>query len=229
MGCTEVTNLRKDNASLREQLRAAEARRDQLLSEREAFTAERSKQQTELATAQARAKQMDQLVTELKADQQRLAKQKQDLVTLLQNYGPLVETRAEGNFIVMESDVLFASGKADLNPDAKKALDKVAQYLVDHPEQGIRIDGHTDAVPIKVSGWLDNYHLGAMRAHAVMEYLVSKNVAPERMFITGMGPNQPRMKPQSPEQPVAQNRRVEILLVAPSSQRIEQLLESFKH
>ena len=111
---------------------------------------------------------------------------------------------------------------------AKKSLDSIAQYLKDQTTQQIRIDGHTDGVPIKFSGWMDNYHLSAMRAHAVMKYLKARGISDERMYIAGFGANRPMVQPKKKTDPVGKNRRVEILLVAETGGNIEEILKKFQ-
>ena len=95
-------------------------------------------------------------------------------------------------------------------------------------QQLIRVDGHSDGEPIKHSQWKDNYHLSAMRAHAVMQYLASQGVPAQNMYIVGFGPNRPLVEPVEPEAPMPKNRRVEILLVPQAQRSIEQILEQFR-
>ena len=65
--------------------------------------------------------------------------------------------------------VLFDSGKAELRRGAYPVLDKVAQVLVEVPDQPVGIEGHTDNVPIKRSGWESNKALSLARANAVVD------------------------------------------------------------
>src|SRR3989338_3995572 len=74
----------------------------------------------------------------------------------------------------MLDNVLFDSGKATLRRSAYPVLDRVAQVLSDIPDQPVGVEGHTDNVPIKVSGWADNDALSLAREQAVVDYLVSK-------------------------------------------------------
>jgi chemotaxis protein MotB len=228
VGCTELKNLRKANASMRAQLTSVQAERDQLTEANRALQAELEASQRALAESKGEGRRMTQVIGEMKAEQDKLNTQTAELKKLLGDLNIPVEQRAEGNFIVMESEVLFDSGKVELKPQAQASLDKVAGYLVSHPAIPIRIDGHTDGVPIQQSPWKSNYHLGAMRALAVMDYLASKGVDSERMYVTGFGPNRPRVTPERPAASVAANRRVEILVVPEGVRSIGEILEGLK-
>ncbi len=107
----------------------------------------------------------------------------------------------------VEGDVLFDSGRATLKSSAKKSLDSVASVLNStYAGHSIRIEGHTDSDPIKKSGHKSNYHLGFERAYAVREYLISKGVASNRIYLASFGPDQPKGNKQ-------QSRRVEITVL----------------
>lgn len=104
------------------------------------------------------------------------------------------------------SDVLFASGSTTLKSAAKQSLNSVAQVLNStYSGQPIRIAGHTDTDPIRKSGFKTNYHLGFERAFAVREYLASRGVSRDMMYIASYGPDQPVGSKD-------QSRRVEIMV-----------------
>ena len=67
-------------------------------------------------------------------------------------------------------DVLFDTGKAQLNPGSARKLDQLAQFLNDHPERRVQIDGFTDSVGT------DSYNLSLSqeRADTVKSSLVSR-------------------------------------------------------
>ncbi len=228
-GCSATKELRKQNANLAQQLRQCEQERDDLDNTVSSLEADRRELQQKLLSARSESDQMSGVVERLKQEQSRLQQERQELQKLVRDLsGFSVETRQEGNFIVVENQILFGLGEAELTDEARKALDSVADYLKERPGVTIRVDGHTDGVPIRQSGWEDNYHLSAMRAHSVMQYLVERGVRAERMWIAGFGPSKPRVEPEEPTQPVAENRRVEILLVPETARSIEEILEGFQ-
>jgi len=109
--------------------------------------------------------------------------------------------------LIIESDVLFDSGKASLKSKAKSSLAQVASVLkTQYGSKEVKISGHTDSDPIKKSNWKTNYHLGAERAYSVMEFLRQKGVDLDRMHIASYGPSKPMGNKIS-------SRRVEIVVV----------------
>ena len=105
-------------------------------------------------------------------------------------------------------DVLFDAGKAAVREQAKGTLDKVAAALKrDYAGKQIRVEGHTDSDPIKVSRWKSNQELSTARADAVKKYLVSKGVDANMVSVEGFGSARPKSNDK------AANRRVEIVVV----------------
>jgi outer membrane protein OmpA-like peptidoglycan-associated protein len=80
-------------------------------------------------------------------------------------------------------DVLFDTGKADLNPGASRNLDRLVQFLTDHPERRVEIDGYTDNVGTD-SFQLD---LSQRRADTVRSVLVNRGVDSTRIATRGYG------------------------------------------
>jgi chemotaxis protein MotB len=93
-------------------------------------------------------------------------------------------------------------------------LDKVAAVLTTTvSDLNIGIEGHTDNVPIKYSGWKSNWELSTARALSVLHYLEdSKNIDPKRLSATGYGEFQPVTVNDTPEGR-QKNRRVEIVIL----------------
>src|SRR6185369_17045987 len=80
--------------------------------------------------------------------------------------------------VAVPGDVLFNPGDATIRDTAKGTLDKVAASLKkDYANKPVRIEGHTDADPIKYSKWKSNQDLSVARAQAVKAYLVKKGIA----------------------------------------------------
>lgn len=105
-------------------------------------------------------------------------------------------------------DVLFDPGRAVVRDQAKGTLDKVAAALKkDYSGRQIRVEGHTDSDPIKVSRWKSNQELSEARADAVKKYLVSKGVDANVVTTSGLGSARPKSNDK------AANRRVEIVVV----------------
>ncbi len=120
----------------------------------------------------------------------------------------------KGLVITVVGDLLFDSGKAKIRTEAYPLLDKVSAILKDNMAQfNIGIEGHTDNVPIKHSGWKSNWELSTSRALSVLHYLVKdQGVSPERLSAIGYGEYRPVASNDSKDGR-KQNRRVEIVIL----------------
>ena len=134
----------------------------------------------------------------------------------LREQEPEIVINEDTGGIVLESDIFFASGKADLSPAGKGALDRILD-LIQAPEYGgydIEIAGHTDTDPIRKAKFADNWQLSTERARTVLGHLVKRGIAEERLHISGWAYTQPR-RPNTNRDNKRMNRRVEILLFQP--------------
>lgn len=120
-----------------------------------------------------------------------------------------------GAMIAVPGSVLFASGKADLRAEGSKSLDAITSTIKsEYPDKDIMVFGHTDDVPIKKSGWKDNYELSAQRALTVVRYLGERGLDFGKLIACGAGEHRPRM-PNTNADNRSKNRRVEIFAVEP--------------
>ncbi|NQV22408.1 MAG: peptidoglycan -binding protein [Rhodospirillales bacterium] len=124
----------------------------------------------------------------------------------------------EGDRFILQSEVLFASGSAEIGPDGRTHLKTIAETLVEIASEipsdinwVLRVDGHTDRVPISTEEFPSNWELSAARALAVVHYLVAQNVPPERVSAAGFGQFHPR-DPRQDEIGNRRNRRIEFKL-----------------
>jgi len=119
-----------------------------------------------------------------------------------------------GLVITVVGDLLFDSGKAKIRNEAYPLLDKVAKVLNENvPDLNVGIEGHTDNVPIKRSGWKSNWELSSARSLSVLHYLVNEEkVAPERLSANGYGEYKPVSSNDSKDGRQL-NRRVEIVIL----------------
>ncbi len=106
--------------------------------------------------------------------------------------------------------VNFDFNKSDIRPDSRPVLDEAAEILRANPNVRISIEGHTDAIGSDAY----NEKLSVRRAEAVFRYLVNLGVAPERMEVVGYGETRP-LADNETEEGRAQNRRVELHIIAP--------------
>jgi chemotaxis protein MotB len=111
----------------------------------------------------------------------------------------------------LSSDVTFASGEAVLSDRGRDALGKAGTILAKLPN-AIRIEGHTDAVPIRGGRYPSNWHLSAARAQSVVRLLIAAGVDPRRMQVIGFSDVRPRAENDSAAGR-AKNRRIEIKIM----------------
>jgi chemotaxis protein MotB len=129
------------------------------------------------------------------------------------------DVRIVGDRFVLQSEVFFDTGKADLKPEGRVELDKVAGALLELEKQiptdlawVLRVDGHTDVRQIAAGGaFKSNWDLSAARAISVVQYLVGKGVSPQRLVAAGFGEFQP-IDPGKTEDAYRRNRRIEFKL-----------------
>ncbi len=128
--------------------------------------------------------------------------------------------RIVGDRFVFSSEVLFASGSADLSGEGAAQIANVASILRDisgdipkEIDWIIRVDGHTDDRPIWPGAeFADNWELSQARALSVVRFMVENlGIPPERLSANGFGQYQP-VNPADTDEARAQNRRIELKL-----------------
>jgi outer membrane protein OmpA-like peptidoglycan-associated protein len=178
--------------------------------------AEAQAQQAAAAQAQAQAQQAEQARQQAEQAQQQAAQQAQQAendkaqmrARMLQQLNSVLATKDSARgLIVNMPDVLFETGKADLQSSARERLAKVAGILLSYPDIHVEIDGFTDS-----TGSAEfNQKLSEQRAEAVRTYLSSQGVNSSSMTTQGFGPSQPIASNDSPSGR-QQNRRVELVV-----------------
>jgi outer membrane protein OmpA-like peptidoglycan-associated protein len=104
-------------------------------------------------------------------------------------------------------DVLFDTGKAQLNPGAARKLDQLAQFLTEHPERRVQIDGFTDSVGTESY----NQTLSQERADAVKSALITRGIDASRVGTQGYGKEFP-VADNADSGGRQLNRRVEVVI-----------------
>jgi chemotaxis protein MotB len=123
-----------------------------------------------------------------------------------------------GDRFVFQSEVLFASGSAEINVAAFEQLHGLAQTLIElegkipsEIDWVLRVDGHTDRVPIKTQLFASNWELSSARAISVVKYLIDQGVPANRLAAAGFGEYQPLAKGKD-QASLDRNRRIELKL-----------------
>lgn len=215
-GCmvTESTYLKKvDEAdSLEKSLAACE----QKGGEQQARIAALEKQRDELALQlEEKKKKIVQVETvkeqTSKTYEQMIEKMKSEIAE-----GQVTITELKGRLTVnMVDAILFDSGKADIKPQGRQVLQKVAEVIGQVEDKAIRVEGHTDNVKISAAlarAFPSNWELSAARAINVARYLQRLGVDPALLSAAAYGEHRPVSENETPEGR-AKNRRIEIVLV----------------
>lgn len=128
--------------------------------------------------------------------------------------------KIEGDRFVIQAGLLFESGSALLGDQGRTHLTTLADTLLDIARKIpseiswiLRIDGHTDRVPINNAAFPSNWELSAARALSVVRFLGQKGVPEQRMAAAGFGEYHPIDKANTPEA-YQKNRRIEIKLTS---------------
>ena len=117
--------------------------------------------------------------------------------------------------VVLESGILFASGRHELTKDGEAALAPLVESLTSSKYDGytVELSGHTDGDPLRATAkvYMDNHDLAAKRANSVRRFLIAKGVPANRIYLSAWGETSP-LASDATKEGKAQNRRVEIRL-----------------
>ena len=137
---------------------------------------------------------------------------------LQKTVGNRADVRVVGDRFVFQSEVLFKTGSADLGAEGKQQLNTLVTALKEITEKIppslnwiLRVDGHTDQVPISTPFFPSNWELSLGRAMSVVRYLISQGISPKNLVPAGFGQFQP-LEDSSDMKAQARNRRIEFKL-----------------
>lgn len=150
------------------------------------------------------------------ASRSELAKLFEDLEMLSDRFNlkDKIELLFSGEGLVMRlsEHTLFESGQASISPQARRLLEKIG-VIVAQTTYLIRIEGHTDDVPIHTAMFPSNWELSTARAVNVLRYLIENHrIDSQRLSAEGFGEFQP-MVPNDTAENRAKNRRVEVIFM----------------
>lgn len=132
-----------------------------------------------------------------------------------------IERDPRGLVISIREAGSFATGSADLSAQATSVLSQIGQTLNEIGNQ-VRVEGHTDDVPIHTAKFSSNWQLSTARATNVVEFLIDRvNLSPARVSAAGYAEYRPRV-PNDSDADRALNRRVDIVILNPTTSRAEE-------
>jgi len=172
--------------------------------------AEMARRQTEgmRQEAEAKAKEADDARKQAEDARRQAESAKAEAELLKKELSDLKAKETERGLVLTLGDVLFATAKAELNYNAMRNLDKLAEFLKKYPNRDILVEGHTDSRGSESM----NLTLSQNRADSVRSALVSRGVDGTRITARGYGKSQP-VADNSTESGRSQNRRVEIVIL----------------
>jgi len=210
-----TADARAEVALLKEQLEQLRSQLSEISTALAQSEAKRTEQETEILDLGKR------LNIELSRRVNELERYRSDFFGRLRRIvGENPVIRIEGDRFVLQSELLFDSGTADLGEPGKKQLRQVAAVLLELipsiPEDLqwiLRVDGHTDRVPIHSAKFASNWELSMARAVSVVRYLAERGIPEKRMAAAGFSKFHP-LDPADTEEAYRKNRRIEIKLTS---------------
>ncbi len=132
--------------------------------------------------------------------------------SLQADFGIQVTPIDQGIRLSFEDQILFDFGKADINPAGHALLNRVAE-VIHSGSDAVRVEGHTDNIPIRTARFPSNWELSVARAVNVVKYFVEVgHIDPRRLSAVGYGESRPLVANHTSANRM-KNRRVEILLL----------------
>jgi chemotaxis protein MotB len=162
------------------------------------------------------------IVNGVQAQRQKIAQEINSALTGSMKKGLVTVTQNERGITVhMMEELLFASGSAELKASSLYALDTLTGIIARLPND-IRIEGHTDNVPISTPLFPSNWHLSVARAVNTAYYMMGKQrIEPEKISVVGYSEYRPLVANTSGENR-ARNRRVDIIIVTNAANKDSQ-------
>jgi len=211
---TEAVLLaRAESARLREQIAALN---DQIAALNQTLDASEARDKEQKAQIVDLGKRLN---LALASKVQELARYRSEFFGRLREIlGNRQDVRIVGDRFIFQSEVLFAQGSDELGPAGQEQLGQLADTLIqisrDIPPEinwVLRVDGHTDSVPIYTARFPSNWELSTARAISVVKFLERRGIPPQRLAATGFAEFQP-LDDRDDEIAYRRNRRIELKL-----------------
>jgi len=151
----------------------------------------------------------------------KLARYRSEFLAKLEEiFSGVPDIKIQGDRFIFQSEILFASGRSDINENGMRELDKFVKIYKEmipkiprDLDLLILVQGHTDIDPVRSSRFRSNWKLSAERALQVVRYLTEKGVPPTRLGAAALGEFHPAEKGETPEAKRF-NRRIEIKITS---------------
>lgn len=201
-----------ERVTLTAQMTELSARLEAASAEQASLLKDKSKLQASVQDMQAALKEL----AERRAAAEARVSQFKDMLARFKKLidaGELEVKIVDGRMVVeLATDILFASGKADLSAKGKESLLAVAGILASFADRHYQVEGHTDNVPISSERFPSNWELASARSLTVVKVLIEGGIPAQRLSGASYGEFRPTKDNASPEGK-ADNRRIEIVMV----------------
>ena len=183
--------------------------RAELLNELEDLRVRLARTDAELAGERALRREREVAIEEIKGSYASLVEQLEGEVAK----GQIEIYELQGRLQIRALEqILFPSGSAEMKPEGRALVARIAAQLRGKTGYRVQVEGHTDSVPISTSTFPSNWELSSARSVRVARLLVDHGLEPERVSAAAYGPHRPIASNDTPEGR-ARNRRIEIVLV----------------
>jgi chemotaxis protein MotB len=166
------------------------------------------------------------LETEENSNLERIRKELQTYIDENGLNGKVTVNIEERGVVLSFQDVaLYPLGSAQLTPDAKNLIGSIGLILKKAPHY-LRVEGHTDDLPINTAQFPSNWELSVARATSVVQELIELNITPELLSAAGYGEFRPKVPNETAENR-QQNRRVDIVVVKSKYETAEPMAQGY--
>ena len=225
----DIEALNNLNRQLSEQLRSSMSEnevkalladiqkiQDKLLEREDALSkAERelTRSRKELSEKEQKLRELSNVITRQDSLMKNLRRRVAEALTGFEGDGLEVINKNGKVYISLEEQLLFKSGRWDVDPKGVAALNNLAKFLAENQDIHVVIEGHTDDVPFNGSGNItDNWDLSVKRATSIVRILLqNKGINPQRITASGRAEFVP-LDDAKTREARQKNRRTEIIL-----------------
>ncbi len=212
----ELAESERTEEELRAEIDTLNERIATVLSEKEAIEAELEDTKGNLENQlEASRRELEELRRARAKTEERLAAYRevaQKLASMVEA-GQLSISIRNGRMVInLDNDILFASGRTNIQREGQQALSQLSEVLQDIEDRNFLIAGHTDNVPISSNRFSSNWELSTARAVEVVQFLQGEGVRPEVLAAAGFGEYDP-VASNEEAATRALNRRIEIILM----------------
>ncbi|HOH96050.1 MAG: OmpA family protein [Paludibacteraceae bacterium] len=237
----DCNNMQEQNRALLEKLQTSKSKEEaqamlaeiqalqsELIKREDAlFQAERqlSDKQKELELRNAKISELTDLIADKERKMQEIKEKIKKALTSYEGDGLQITTKNGRIYVSLDEQLLFQSGKWDVDARGAAAISKLSTVLAQHKDINVMVEGHTDNVPYNGSGnILDNWDLSVKRATAIVRILLkSGDLEPERVIASGRSEYNP-VDTDNTSDARKRNRRTEIIL----SPNLDELMKIFE-